>query len=310
MKLSISNCGVNEYLGHGATEAETLAAIRSCGFSHVDLDVRREYLEGDMDANANRVKDLLSEAGLTASMAHAPGVNPLKHEAEARESAIAAMRFCKKVGIPILVVHPGAIKGNTREEFFAGNARFYRSLIPYIEKTGVTVAIENIGNYADPYFLWNGADLRELVELVGHPMVNACWDIGHANHFFEKDCEQYTSIMALGERLVAIHAHDNCGYIADTYKHIRLDMHTLPYFSHPASVNWDAVMQGLKDVGYKGTFNFEVIAPASSDRAPFVYHGREINTLAMMPLDVWTAVNSALYKMGCVMLDAYDLSEK
>ena len=173
----------------------------------------------------------------------------------------------------------------------------------------MTVAIENIGNYDDPYFLWNGADLREMVDRLNHPLIGACWDIGHANHFYQKDCEQYTSIVALGEKLVAIHAHDNCGYIADPYRHSRMDLHSLPYFSAAASVNWDAVLQGLADIGYRGTFNFEVIAGNRSGCDPFVYQGEVVSRLASPSLETWQAVNTALYAIGREMLERYGAFE-
>ena len=310
MRLSLSDFSANQYLKYGETLRSTHQAIRDCGFTCIDLDILPTYLEGDLEKNAKDLRELLDEIGLEATMAHAPCINPLKHEAEAIASTVRTLQFCQLIGTPCVVVHPGAIRGNTREEFFSRNVEFYRSLIPYAEKTGVFVMVENIGNYDDPYFLWNGADLREMIDRIGHPLFTACWDIGHANHFFQKDCDQYRSILALGEKLMAIHAHDNCGYIADTYKHSRMDLHTLPYFASPASVNWDAVLRGLVDIGYKGTFNFEVKAPAASESEPFVLNGEVQSKLSMMPLDVWVAVNTALCKMGEYMLKAYDVYEK
>lgn len=309
MKLSLSNYSVNQYLDHGETPRSTLQALRSCGFTCTDLDLLPSYLEGDVNANADRMKQLLAETDLTATMAHAPSAHPFTQPDAAVKWMARALHFCRRVGIPQVVIHPAAQNGNTREEFFAKNTAFFRSLLPYAEETGVCILIENIGNYADPYFLWNGKDLRELVDRVDHPLAAACWDIGHANHFYERDCEQYSSILALGDKLAAIHAHDNCGYMADTYKHIRLDMHTLPCYASPASVNWDAVLQGLKDIGYKGTFNFEVKSPAASERSDFVYNGQVVNTLQMMPLRVWQLVNTALYEMGRFMLESYGMYE-
>lgn len=310
MKLSLSNCGANEYLAFGETKRSTLAALRACGFTHVDVEILAEDVAERAEEHAMELRALLAELELTASTAHAPCINPVKHPEQALFHMIHALRFCKTAGIPVVVMHPGAVKGNTREEFFESNAAFFRLLIPHVEETGVTVAIENIGNYDDPYFLWNGFDLRDLIDRVDHPLIAACWDIGHANHFFQKDCEQYRSIVALGEKLVAIHAHDNCGYIADSYKHARMDLHTMPYFAHPASVNWDAVLQGLKDVGYRGTFNFEVNAGVSSECEDFVHNGKLLNTLKRPSLKTWQAVNTALYAIGCEMLQAYGMLEE
>ena len=309
MKLSLSNCSSNQYLKYGFSLFETLKALRDCGFSCVDLDIQKEYLT-DLSARAAEMRTMLTSLNLTATTSHAPTTSLLKRPAEAFEILTATLRFCREVGIPCTVVHPGTLPGITREEFFERNVAFYRSLIPLAEETGVSVLVENIGNYADEYFLYNGKDLREMVDRIGHPLFAACWDVGHANHFFEKDCDQYTSILALGDKLAAIHAHDNCGYISDTYKHSRLDAHTFPYYSHAASVNWDAVLQGLVDVGYRGTFNFEINAPATQDRSPFFYRGEEVKKLEIPPIEVWVAFNTALYQMGAAMLKAYDVYEK
>ena len=309
MKLSLSNCSSDQYLKYGFTPFETLKALRDSGFSCVDLDIKMEYLT-DKDTRAAEMRTMLAALGLSATTSHAPSASLLKRPAEALEILTATLRFCHAVGIPCTVIHPGTLPGITREEFFERNVAFYRSLIPCAEETGVSVLVENIGNYADEYFLYNGKDLREMVDRIAHPLFAACWDVGHANHFFEKDCDQYTSILALGDKLAAIHAHDNCGYIADTYKHIRLDAHTFPYYSHAASVNWDAVLQGLADIGYRGTFNFEINAPATQDRSPFFYRGEEVKKLEIPPIEVWVAFNTALYQMGAAMLKAYDVYEK
>ncbi|MBQ3132662.1 MAG: sugar phosphate isomerase/epimerase [Clostridia bacterium] len=310
MKLSLYNGSSARYTKTGVSFFDTLVAIRECGFTCVDLRISPLYLEGDRRATALRIKDDIARAGLTATQAHAPGGNAILHFEKAVDTIAKTLEFCHYLEIPAVVVHPSAVEGNTREEFFENNIAFYRALIPYMEAYGVGVEIENIGNYADPYFLWNGSDLREMIDRVDHPMVTACWDIGHANHFFEKDCDQYQSILSLGDKLTSIHAHDNCGYITDTYKHIRLDAHTMPYYSAYASVNWDAVLQGLKDIGYQGTFNFEVHTAAPSDRADFIYQGKIVDTLASPPLSVWKAVNTALYEIGKAMLCAYDLYEE
>ena len=309
MKLSLSSDATSKYSECGLSCFDSLKAIRDCGFSCTDLNIPAQYVLTDPLGEGERMRAMLDEIELLPTTSHANPPNPLKHPKEAKEIAESTLLFCQGASIPMTVVHPGAIRGNTREEFFERNVAFYRSLIPMAEQTGVTVLVENIGNYADPYFLRNGKELSEMLDRIDHPLFGACWDIGHANHFYPKDGNQYDSILALGKRLQAIHAHDNVGCLTDTYRHIRLDMHTFPAFSGAASVNWDAVMQGLKDVGYTGTFNFEVNAPSRSECEPFLHNGEVLRRLELMPLHVWKAFNKALFEMGKAMLEAYDLCE-
>ena len=310
MKLSLSSDATSKYREMGVSLLDSLKAIRECGFPCTDLDIPAQYVLNDPKGEGSRMREMLDSISLLPTTSHANSPNPSKHPEEAKRIANETLLFCQSASIPMTVVHPGAVRGNTREEFFEKNVAFYRSLIPMAEKTGVQVLVENIGNYADPYFLRNGAELSEMLDRIDHPLFGACWDIGHANHFYPKDGNPYDSILALGKRLKAIHAHDNAGCITDTYKHIRIDMHTFPAFSGAASVNWDAVLQGLIDVGYTGTFNFEVNAPSVADREPFIHQGKEVNRLAIMPMRVWRAFNTALYEMGKAMLEEYDLCEE
>jgi sugar phosphate isomerase/epimerase len=220
-----------------------------------------------------------------------------------------SLHFCQIVGIPQVVIHAGCVPENTKEEFMASNIAFYRSMIPFMEETGVMILLENIGHYADSYYVRNGAELRELIDALDHPMFGACWDVGHANLYNKKDCEQYSSVVALGDKLKALHVHDNCGYFEKSYRHHRIDMHTIPYVSLYASVNYDALMQGLVDIGYKGTFNFETNAPVPPVRFSFEYEGEIVRKLEKLPIPLWKQMNILLYDIGKFMLETYGLYE-
>lgn len=45
-----------------------------------------------------------------------------------------------------------------------------------------------------------------------------------------------------------LHLHDNYG---------TRDDHSMPYFG---TIDWDEIMRALRDIGYEGTFNYEVAA--------------------------------------------------
>lgn len=98
----------------------------------------------------------------------------------------------------------------------------------------------NVGT-TEAYYTNTGADMREFVEYVNHPLFHACWDTGHGN----MEGGQYEHMIALGKELYAVHINDNRGTI---------DEHTLPYFG---TLNMDEVMNGLIDCGFKGYFTLE-----------------------------------------------------
>ena len=80
------------------------------------------------------------------------------------------------------------------------------------------------------------------------PHFAACIDTGHAV-VAQKDPEEMIRI--LGHRIKVLHIQDNLG--------VR-DEHLIPT---EGKIDWKAVAIALGDVGYRGTFNFEVSKPFS-----------------------------------------------
>lgn len=105
----------------------------------------------------------------------------------------------------------------------------------YAKARGVTLCVENM-------YTTYPEELREIVDRMA---CGACWDVGHAN--FGKH-PQYESMTLLGKRIRVLHLHDNYG---------TRDDHSMPYFG---TIDWDEIMRALRDIGYEGTFNYEVAA--------------------------------------------------
>jgi len=311
MKLSLSTCAFDAHIKSGMSTHDVIQSVRRAGFSVVDYDLTEEDFRNPI-LSGRALKEAFREFGVTANQAHAPGFNfTLPENKDQLPTLRNNFLFCKEAGIPAIVVHPCAIPGNTREEFFEMNVNFFRSLLPFVEETGVGLLLENIGNPMDPYYLIEGKDLREMVDRVNHPLCTACWDIGHANHFSAKEHPQYDSILALGDKLTAIHFHDNAGNFDDPHEHHRVDMHTFPYVSCWTTLNYDAVLQGLKDVGYKGTFNMELCAAGQRYcMPPFIKDGKEQNKLTTPSIELSIKIYSTIYEIGKYMLETYGLFEE
>lgn len=307
MKLSFANFPIEYTDELGNDELGGLKVIRECGFTCTDFNITQAHIGEDLVARAELLKAELLECGMTAPQAHAPIINPFDPEkTDAIPSYERSLRFCQIVGIPTCVVHAGSIKGNTREEYYENNVAFYRSLIPVAEETGVMILVENIGHAGDDNFLRTGADVREMIDRIDHPLFGACWDTGHGN--LNKQ-NLYETIITLGDKLMALHVHDNCAYFEPSYRHHRIDMHTTPFATQYASVNYDALLQGLVDIGYKGTFNFEVLTMTRSIRPAFTYNGEVVRTLEKPPIFLWKQAQTLLYNTGKYMLECYGLFE-
>lgn len=308
MKLSFADFPLDHFPSIAGNMPARLGYIRECGFTCIDFNVSAAYLGEDLAERARELRSCLAARGMSAPQAHTPIVNPFDGSAPGYMQTLGrTLEFCAIAGIPQVVVHAGAVKGNTREEYFANNAEFYRSLAPLAQKTGVRILVENIGHAGDDNFLRYGADLCEMLERIDHPLFAACWDTGHGNLNRQ---DLYETVTMLGKRLAALHVHDNCAYFEPSHRHHRIDMHTTPYATQYASVNYDALLQGLADIGYTGTFSFEVLTMTRAIRPDFVRGGEVVRTLEQPPISLWVKANSLLYETGKYMLEAYGLFEE
>ena len=240
------------------TYGERVQHLYEAGFRYIDLFLGEitqedEFLVSDQwRDNAKRMQELGEKLGVQFVQAHAPFGNPLKSEGKYKEryeryfkATVRAIEVCGELGIPNIVYHAGLEVGCGKKEFFERNRAFVEKLFPVREKCNVNLLCENsslinVGT-TEAYYTNTGADMREFVEYVNHPLFHACWDTGHGN----MEGGQYEHMMALGKELYAVHINDNRGTI---------DEHTLPYFG---TLNMDEVMNGLIDCGFKGYFTLE-----------------------------------------------------
>jgi sugar phosphate isomerase/epimerase len=211
------------------------------------------------------------------------------------EANIRCIEACAKLGIDCVVIHTGYDEGLTKEECFARNKEFFDELIPTAEKCGVYILIENFNKMCIPGLYWidNATDLAALCDLIGSPWVKCCYDIGHANL---QDMPQKEELKILGHRVHALHVQDNCG---DD------DFHLAPFLG---TTNYDDVMTGLIEIGFKGYFTFESegIFSNPARRRPFDGEDR----LKKAPLSLRIKAEELIYEIGKTILSAYDMYEE
>ena len=286
------------------TYQERIESVCDAGFRHIDLSM---YIIGENDEllvsdnwkeNAKAILEYTGRKGADFVQAHSPGGNPLSEEKsvadEILRNTIRSIDICGVLGIPHIVVHAGTVKGAGKEESFEKNKEFFEKLFPAMERNNVNVLCENSTqkNVGDMYFTNSGADIKEFVEYVGHPLFHACWDTGHGN------CEgnQYDDILNIGSDLYAVHINDNSG---------RGDEHVLPYMG---TVNMDEIMNALIDIKYKGVFTFEcssALRPAcywQGNRKIFEKDNRLLEPVVFMQKHI----EKLLYDTGEYILKKYN----
>ena len=285
---------------------ERVRHIAKAGFKYVDLSFYNidkkdsPFMKDDYKEYVLKLKNLAERLGVTYVQSHLPNCNPLdkEHFDEYIRCTIRSIEICGMLGIENAVIHVGWKDGISKEQFFEMNFEALKPLFPAMEESNVNVLIENStkANMRNMYYFLNGKDMKEFIEYVNHPLIHACWDLGHANI----EGHQYEDIMVLGDDLRAIHVHDNNG-IADE--------HQLPF---SGTLNMDEVITALIDSGYKGYFTFEADCTVSYgqtwllDRTKFERDTRLFNPT----IEMYDAAEKFLFEIGKACLSAYNLYEE
>ena len=190
-------------------------------------------------AFARELKHIGLENGIVCNQSHAPFpstpiIDYLKRAIECTAEA----------GGKICVIHPD--NKRTTEE----NKEFYLKLLPFAKEYGVKIATENT-------FVWNHdldhvtsgvcmtpQGFNALLDAVNDDFFVACLDIGHAE-MYGTGTSAAELTLALGNRLQALHIHDN---------DCRHDSHQIPF---SMDIDFAPAVYALKDIGYDGYFTLE-----------------------------------------------------
>jgi len=316
MRLATST---GDLLHYTSSPAEAVRAFEGTGFRHLDYSFYNAARTGlpfmDEKDWMREVAAAALEAerlGFDFVQAHSPGNNFLVTDGAGKaddyeftvKANIRSIEACGYLGVKNLVVHSG-ISGELlypqdRERYFEINRDFYRRLYSAMEKHGVHVLIENSAraNMGDRYFFMTGREMVDFVEYCDHPLMGACWDVGHANM---QNPAQYGDIVDLGGMLKAIHFQDNMG---------RSDDHLAPFMG---TLDVDSVMQGLIDSGYvkRGgvlTFESDNILTRAGGWPNYRNEKSPRGRCAYEPsLQLKRAAIGLLYNIGCDILKAYNI---
>ena len=234
-------------------DERAIEMIKSAGFDGYDYTMA-EYNYDLLFNNENykeyvkEIRKKADELGIPCLQAHAPSplMRTLDQVLPLVPVFIRAIEITAILGCKILVVHPGSFL--TAEE---NKVHLYDKLLPYAKEMGVTIATENMFKWKDetetetvPSACGTAQSFIEHIDLINDSNFTACLDIGHAEMV---NCEGAAYMLrALGhDRVGALHVHDN-----DLYD----DLHTTPFVG---KINWEEVIQALKDIKYDGHFTYE-----------------------------------------------------
>lgn len=299
-----------DFSGYFDSEIDCVYELYNAGFRYIDLSLynlkrlNEVYTDENWLNEVKKLKITAEKLGVKFVQAHCPAnskdipIEKCEGYEDFLKGTLRSIEICGELGIKNTVYHAGLKRGISKSEWQKANAEFIKLLIPTLERCNVNLLVENstAKNTYDLYYTNSGSELREFIDLIGHKNVGACWDTGHAN------CEgsQYDDIVALGDKLYAIHYNDNHG---------ACDEHIAPYFG---TLNHDEVLTALKDINYNGYFTLECSSMLISNKG-WPHKRREFKKderLAVPPLFLQQEFEKVLYKTAKYLLETYELFEE
>lgn len=197
--------------------------------------------------------------GIHCNQSHAPF--PTAHP-DIRSYMKRAIACTAEAGGKIVIIHPN--NDASPEE----NAAFYLELLPFAKEHGVKIATENMWNWdsklncATACACSTPESFNAHLDAVNDPAFVACLDLGHAE-MRSLGTNAAEMIYALGDRLQALHIHDN---------DLIHDSHLIPF---SGKIDFTSVVKALKDIGYQNYFTLEADTYLKAFTADTAFEGMQ-----------------------------------
>ena len=249
-----------EFLGKRFGIEKTIEILAKAGFDAIDFsqfDLKDEACPFTGDDYRIYVKKLTEAAkanDVTFNQSHAPFPSAKNEDAAFNQMIfdriVRSIEIAGLLGAKSIVVHPMQHLPylSHRPELREANLEFYSALAPYAKAAGVKICLENMWQ-RDPESRQivcstcsTPADFIDYLDMLADDCFTACLDLGHCG-LYGIPAEEM--ILELGNRITALHIHDNNNLD---------DQHTMPYLG---KMNWDAILTALCKIGYAGDFTLE-----------------------------------------------------
>jgi sugar phosphate isomerase/epimerase len=168
----------------------------------------------------------------------------------------AAVPLAKSLGADCILLPLGQPEGLAQQEAWDNTRRSLDACLEAAVEAGVTLALENVCSE----FLLTAADLARMVDEIGSPYCQVYYDV--ANNAW-LGIDPATEIRELGERIYRLHFKNRSSLRGDPDS-------VTNSIGDPGIVDFDAVWQAVKDIGYEGYLVVEV--PTLDEDADEVAH--------------------------------------
>ena len=260
MKISTDNSAIRKTVG----DIEAMRLIRNAGFDGIDYSFygckgKYDILamdDGERAEMAERIRDYAKIIGLEFPQCHAElkytyGTIEIGEENPMYRRVIRSMEYAAGIGCKKIVIHdmkcPLDMDDETADNL---NYEFMRSFLPYAEKYGLIIGVENLFKHDKEKDIFIGRHhtaewMNEFVDRLGSSLYEVCVDIGHAEICGTPSYELIGGLSS--SRLTMLHVQDT---------DLRGDRHWMPYMGMH---DWDKITSALAEIGFGGTMNFEIL---------------------------------------------------
>ena len=257
MKISTQTGSFMKYF----SDKEIVDILSDAGFDAIDysfFDAGRcnpDVSDEEYKERFTELRKYTEDKGLYFNQSHAPHPSSLIDEAFTKrrfDELVTSLKNSSYLGVRNIIIHPlqhlRYYTNENTEALYEMNLEFYARLLPYCEEYGITICTENMWQcYGNSSKIWDSTCSRaeefvRYVDGVNSPYLKACVDIGHTVLVGENPVKM---IEALGNRVAALHVHDNDGIH---------DSHTLPFHG---ILMWTEIAKTLKKIGYSGEITLE-----------------------------------------------------
>ena len=157
------------------------------------------------------------------------------------DSVIKSMHEVKELGGDTVLVVPGVVNEKVSyEQAYITSQSAIRELIPYAEKPGVQIALENVWNN----FILSPVEAKRFIDEINHPLVGWYFDIGNVLRYGWPEHWIHT----LKSRIMRLHIKEfsrenmNSKGLREGFKVELLE----------GDNNWPVVMKAVRNIGHTG----------------------------------------------------------
>ena len=215
--------------------------VKDLGFDGVELNV-------PLDINMSDVLSAKEKSGIEL-----PSVvnkdhwsKPLsdpdpKIRQECIESVAKSLEEVKQQGGDTVLVVPGVVNENvTYEQAYHNSQDSIRQLIPYAEKTGMQIGLENVWNN----FILSPIEAKRFVDEINHPLIGWYFDIGNVMRYGWPE----HWIKTLNSRIMKLHIKEYSRDLMNTkglWEGFNVDL-------LKGDIDWPTVMKTVTEVNHTG----------------------------------------------------------